>query len=257
MKVVILAGGFGSRLGRITELIPKPMVKIGERPILWHIMNYFAHFGHKDFIICLGFKGDVIKQYFFNYQFYNSSFTINLKTNNVIFHGNNLNDDWNVTLVDTGLNTLKGGRIKRIEDYLDDVNLLTYGDGLSNIDINKLIEFHQSHNKILTISGVHPPSRFGELVVEEGNKVKDFSEKPQSSHGIINGGFMVINKEIVNYLEHDSDLEIGPFSKLANDGEIMVYKHDGFWECVDNERDLDHLNKLWINKQAPWIFNSD
>ncbi len=254
MKVIVLAGGWGTRLGRLTELIPKPMVKIGNKPILWHIMKIYAHYGYKDFIICLGVRGEIIKDYFYNYYIQNNDFTMDLSNENIQFH--NINDklDWKVTLIDTGLNTLKGGRIKRVEKYLDpEMNMLTYGDGLANININNLIEFHKSHGKIITITGVHPPSRFGELY-EKSGKVLTFEEKPQTSVGLINGGFMVFNNDLLDYLsaDEDCDFEHGPLEDLAKKGEVMVYKYDGSWSCMDHERDVIYLNKLWNTNRAFW-----
>jgi len=254
MKAVILAGGFGTRLGNRTNLIPKPMVKIGQKPVLWHIMKTYANYGVTDFIICLGYKGDVIKDYFLHYEAKNNDFTIDLSNSDITFHNNHNETDWNVTLVDTGLNTLKGGRIKRIEKYLDDgINLLTYGDGVADIDINDLVSFHKEHNKMVTISGVHPPARFGELL-EEGNVVQSFEEKPQTSMGLINGGYMVFEREMLDYLSpaEDCDFEVGPLEKLSKQGKVMVYKHDGNWECMDHERDVKHLNKLWNEDKAFW-----
>ncbi|MFX0186801.1 MAG: glucose-1-phosphate cytidylyltransferase [Candidatus Hodarchaeota archaeon] len=254
MKVIILAGGWGTRLGRLSDLIPKPMVEIGKRPILWHIMKIYSFYGYDEFIICLGVNGEVIKNYFFHYDMNNNDFTINLNTKDIDFHGKTNQEKWKVTLVDTGLNTLKGARIKRVEKYLDDeINMLTYGDGLSDISINQLIKFHKSHGKTLTITGVHPPSRFGELNEKDGRVLK-FQEKPQTSVGLINGGFMVFNKELLDYLTSDEncDLEKGAFEKLTEMGEVMVYKHEGNWECMDHERDVVHLNKLWISNKAFW-----
>ncbi|MFX1311000.1 MAG: glucose-1-phosphate cytidylyltransferase [Promethearchaeota archaeon] len=254
MKVIILAGGWGTRLGYRTDLIPKPMVKIGNKPILWHIMKIYSYYGFNDFIICLGVKGDVIKDYFYNYDMKNNDFTINLSNKSIKFYENKEQSNWNVTLVDTGLNTLKGARIKRIENYLDsNTNLLTYGDGVANIDISNLIKFHKSHKKTLTITGVNAPSRFGEIN-EKNGKVLLFREKPQTSVGIINGGFMVFNNKLLDYLTTDEacDFERGPLEKLAEEGEIMVYKHLGQWECMDHERDVNHLNQLWNNNRAFW-----
>lgn len=254
MKAVILAGGFGTRLGNMTNLIPKPMVKIGEKPILWHIMKIYSHYGIKEFIICLGYKGEVIKDYFLHYEAKNNDFTINLGNSEIEFHNGHDEKDWKVTLVDTGINTLKGGRIKRIEKYLDDeINLLTYGDGVADININELIKFHKDHGKMVTITGVHPPARFGELI-EENNVVKSFKEKPQISQGLINGGFMVFNKELLNYLTPDEncDFEIGPLEKLSKQGKVMVYKHEGNWACMDHERDVKYLNKIWAEGRAFW-----
>jgi glucose-1-phosphate cytidylyltransferase len=254
MKVIILAGGWGTRLGHLTELIPKPMVKIGSKPIIWHIMKIYSFYGFNDFIICLGVKGNVIKDYFYHYNIKNNDFTINLSNRDIKFHDDQINEQWKVTLIDTGLNTLKGGRIKRIEKYLDsDTNMLTYGDGVANIDILKLLDFHKSHGKILTITGVHAPSRFGEIR-EKNGKILLFREKPQTSVGLINGGFMVFNNEFLNYLtpNEDCDLERGAFEELANEGEIMVYKHEGNWGCMDHERDVSYLNKIWNKRSAYW-----
>lgn len=254
MKVIILAGGWGTRLGHLTELIPKPMVKIGNRPILWHIMKIYSHHGFNDFIICLGVKGDVIKDYFYHYEIKNNDFTIDLSNKNVKFYNKHDEINWKVTLIDTGLNTLKGGRIKKVEDYLDpDMNMVTYGDGVADLNIKKLVDFHKSHGKTITITGVKAPSRFGELIEKEG-KVVSFKEKPQMSVGLINGGFMVFNNNLLEYLTPDDncDFEIGALEKLSKEGEVMVYKHEGNWECMDHERDLMYLNKLWNNNQAFW-----
>lgn len=253
MKVVILAGGYGSRLGSITDLIPKPMVKVGNMPILWHIMKYYASFGHKDFILSLGYKAEIIKDFFYNYEAVANDFTVNLGSKDITIHNKHDESDWNVTLVDTGVDSLKGARIKRIEGHLDDVNLLTYGDGVSDVDIDALLQFHKSHGKIMTISGVRPPSRFGEIKVEDG-KLAIFQEKAQTSVGMISGGFMVFNKELLNYLSTDEncDFETGPMNILVDKGEVMVFEHEGLWECVDNDRDLNHLNKLWKDGEAFW-----
>jgi len=253
MKIVILAGGYGSRLGRIAESIPKPMVKIGTKPIIWHIMKIYSHYGYNDFIISLGYKGEIIKEYFYNYNAYSNDYTINLGTKEIKKLHNHEENDWNITLIDTGIGTLKGARVKRVEKYLDDINMLTYGDGVADIDINELVKFHKSHNKIITISGVHPPARFGEIV-EENGKLISFAEKPQTSVGLINGGFMVFNKELLEYLtsNEDCDLEYGAFNELARESQIMVYKHTGNWACVDHERDLVNLNKLWNENKAFW-----
>jgi glucose-1-phosphate cytidylyltransferase len=254
MKVIILAGGFGSRLGRRTDIVPKPMIKIGQKPILWHIMKIYAHYGFKDFVICLGYKGDLIKEYFLNFEALNNNFTINLKDNEIRFHDHNGSEDWNITLVDTGLSTLKGGRIKRIEPFLDEgPHFLTYGDGVADININKLLKFHRKHNKMVTITGVRPPARFGELA-EKDNIVQSFKEKPQASQGLINGGFMVFKNEMLKYLTTDEkcDFEVGALEELCKQEKVVVYKHLGKWECMDNERDLDHLNMLWETNQAFW-----
>ena len=253
MKVIILAGGYGTRLGNITEAIPKPMVKIGNKPILWHIMKIYASYGYKDFILSLGYKAEIIKEYFYNYNAYSNDYTIDLGSKEITKLRNHDESDWSVTLVDTGIDTLKGARVKRIEEHLDDVNMLTYGDGVADIDIEKLVKLHNSHDKIVTISGVHPPARFGEIIEENGRLIS-FEEKPQTSIGLINGGFMVFDKKLLQYLNTNEkcDLEYGPFDVLAKEEQIMVYKHTGKWECVDTERDLKHLNKLWDDKNAFW-----
>jgi len=253
MKTIILAGGYGTRLGNITEAIPKPMVIIGNKPIIWHIMKIYSHYGYKDFIISLGYKAEVIKEYFYNYDIYNSDYRINLGTKEINLLNNQEEADWIVTLVDTGLDTLKGARIKRLEKYLDDINMITYGDGVADINIANLIEFHKSHNKILTITGVHAPARFGEII-EKNNKIISFQEKPELSGGSINGGFMVFNRKLLDYLTTDEkcDFEKGPLEKLAQKGEIMLYKHPGKWACMDHERDVVYLNKLWNENKAFW-----
>jgi len=254
MKILILAGGYGSRLGNIAENIPKPMVTIGGKPILWHIMKTYSFYGFNDFVILLGYQGVKIKEYFFNYHMINNDFTINLADNSVTYSDRNNVEKWTVSLLDTGIDTLKGGRIKQAAPYLEeDINMLTYGDGVSDVNIKKLLEFHRSHGKILTLTGVRPPSRFGELVIKD-RKVFSFEEKPQISSGIINGGFMVFNRELLSHLtpDKDCDFEFGVLEDLAKQGEVMVYEHTGFWECVDTERDLKHLNKLWNENKASW-----
>ncbi|MCP5104414.1 MAG: glucose-1-phosphate cytidylyltransferase [bacterium] len=254
MKTLILAGGYGARLGNITESIPKPMVTIGGKPILWHIMKIYSHFGFNDFVILLGYQGVKIKEYFFNYHMMNNDFTVDLANNSVTYSDKNNIEKWKVTLVDTGIDTLKGGRIKRAEQYLDDdVHMLTYGDGVADINIKELAAFHRSHGKTVTLTGVRPPSRFGELVIKDG-RVLSFEEKPQISSGVINGGFMVFNKNLLSHLspDKDCDFEFGVLETLAVQGEVMVYEHQGFWECVDTERDLNHLNKLWTQNNANW-----
>lgn len=252
MKVVILAGGYGSRLGHVTELIPKPMVEIGGRPIIWHIMKIYASFGFNEFVVALGYKGNVIKDYFTNLQSYNSDITVDTGKGSITYHASS-SDDWKITLVDTGLNTLKGGRIKRLEPYLDDKNFLTYGDGVSDINLNELLSFHNSHGKTVTITGVRPPSMFGEVIEEDG-LVLSFEEKPQTSKGLINGGFMVFNKDMLNYLNDSEscDFEFGPLENMAQDKEVMTFRHHGFWECADTVRDVSHLNRLWNEGKARW-----
>jgi len=255
MKVVILCGGLGTRLREETEYRPKPMVNIGNRPILWHIMKIYAHYGFNQFIICLGYKGDMIKEYFLNYEMMNNDFTIELGNGkNIEFHNNHTEQDWQITLANTGITTQTGARVKKIEKYIDgDSFMLTYGDGVANIDINKLLDFHLSHGKMGTMTGVHPSSRFGEFSLE-GNQIKEFNEKPQTKEGLINGGFFVFNREFFDYVTTDENciLEKTPLEGLVNDGQMMLYPHEGFWQCVDTYRELELLNKLWEQAHPPW-----
>ena len=253
-KIVILCGGQGTRLREETEYIPKPLVKIGNKPILWHIMKTYARYGFKDFILCLGYKGEKIKEYFFNYKILYNDFTIELGKQKIETHNLQEDGDWKVTLIDTGENTLKGARIKRIEKYINsDVFMVTYADGVANININELLEFHNSHGKIATLTGVKSPSRFG-IISVEGNKVNNFIEKPQTAKGLINGGFFVFNKKIFDYLKDDDscDLEMGVLDKLADKNELMVYKYLEEWMCMDTIRDSEYLNKLWCSGEAFW-----
>jgi len=254
MKVVILAGGLGSRLGNLTDFVPKPMVKIGEKPIIWHIMKIYSYYGFNDFVLCLGYKQEVIKEYFHQFNILSSDFTIHLGTKKIKILSPHDETDWKVTLVNTGLNALKGARIKKIEKYLDeDLNMLTYGDGVADININELVKFHRSHKKILTITGVHTPSRFGEIM-SKGSKAVSFREKPQTSSGLINGGFCVFDKRLLKFLteDDDCDLEYGAFEKLMSLGQVMVYKHLKNWGCIDTEQELRYLNKVWDEKKAFW-----
>ena len=254
IKVVILCGGRGTRLKEETEYRPKPLVEIGEKPILWHIMKIYAHYGFKDFILCLGYKGELIKEYFINYETMNCDFTLALGSGNAKIHNSHQERGWSVTLADTGEYAMTGARIKRIEKYIDsNIFMLTYGDGLASIDIPNLLDFHKSHGKIGTVTGVRPPSRFGELIITE-NKVTEFSEKPQIKEGFINGGFFVFDKRLFGFLKDDDNcrLEKEPLENLALAGELMVYRHKGFWQCMDTYRDLLLLNKLCINQNPPW-----
>lgn len=254
MKVVILAGGWGTRLGQQAEALPKPMVPVGGKPVLWHIMRTYSYHGFNEFIICLGVKGHAVKDYFYHFDVINNDFTVDISSRDIQYHSRHDEDRWRVTLVDTGLNTLKGGRIKRIERYLDSkTNMLTYGDGLADIDLVRLLDFHQSHDKIVTVTGVHRPSRFGELV-EENGRAHSFREKPQFSKSLINGGFMVFDKEMLDYLTEDDDCEFesDALERLAGDGQVMVYRHEGNWECMDHERDVVYLNQLWNDNKAFW-----
>lgn len=256
MKVVILCGGKGTRMREETEFRPKPMVEVGGRPLLWHIMHIYSHFGYKDFIICLGYKGNMIKQYFLNYEAMNNDFTIQLGNGMAIqYHNKHKEADWRVTLVDTGEDSQTGARVKKVESYIDgNTFMLTYGDGVSNVNIKDLLDYHKSHGKIGTMTGVHPPSRFGELVLKE-NRVELFSEKPQTMKGLINGGFFVFNKSFFDYLDNEDGciLEKKPLEDLSSDGELMVYPHEGFWQCIDTYRELEVLNRMWKLSDAPWL----
>lgn len=255
MKVVILCGGLGTRLREETEFRPKPMVYIGNRPILWHIMKNYSHYGYHEFVLCLGYKGEMIKEYFYNYEFLNSDFTISYGNDrHVEVHNNHAERNWKVTLADTGDQALKGARLKKIEQYIDgDSFMVTYGDGVGSIDIHALVSFHQSHGKLVTVTGVNPVSRFGELKVE-GDSVTRFMEKPEIHSAQVSGGFFVFNRGIFDYLTVDDpcDLEIGTLDQLAMMNQLMVYKHNGFWACMDTLRDLEQLNKLWNSGEAKW-----
>jgi len=255
MKVVILAGGYGTRIRDVSNDIPKPMIPIGNYPILWHIMKHFAHFSFKDFILCLGYKNEVIKDYFLNYQKRQNDFTLDLKTQNIEDHTNRIIDDWKVTFVETGLNSFTGARIFRVKQYLekDDYFMLTYGDGVSDIDVDKLFYFHKSHGKLMTVTGGHPPGRFGELELED-NLVVGFNEKPQVTEGWISAGFFVCSRSVLDYLTPNEDLifEKEPINNIVKDGQLMVYKHEGFWHPMDTSRDYQLLNQLWGQNKAPW-----
>ena len=253
MKVVILAGGFGTRLSEETADMPKPMVNIGEKPILWHIMKFYSSHGFDEFIILLGYKGYVIKEFFANYFLHQSNVTINLADNSMEVHQNNT-ESWKVTLLETGLNTLTGGRIKRAKDFIgNDDFLLTYGDGLSNVDIGKTVEFHKSHNKIVTMTTVKPAGRFGIINVEADSSISSFKEKPKDEQAWINGGFFVCKSEVLNYIDGDSTIfEQEPLTNLAINDELMSFKHYGFWQCMDTLRDKESLRKMWDSNSPPW-----
>ena len=252
MKVVILAGGLGTRLSEETSIKPKPMVEIGGKPIIWHIMKAYSHYGFDDFIILLGYKGYVIKEYFTNYFLHQSDVTIDLSDNSIKTHENK-SESWKVTMLDTGVNSMTGGRIKRAKEYIGNEDfLLTYGDGLADIDIAALVDFHNSHGKMVTISAVHPGARFGELDMAE-NIVTSFKEKPQTKQGWINGGYFVINPKFFDLIKDDNTiLEQEPLERAAEIGELVAYKHNGFWQCMDTKRDRDSLEKLWHEDKAPW-----
>jgi len=252
MKVVILAGGYGTRISEETDQKPKPMIEIGGKPILWHIMKLYSFYGLKEFIICCGYKGHLIKDFFLNYSSYLSDFTIDLNTNSIQTHIS-LAEDWKVTLVDTGLNTMTGGRIARIKDYLnDDENFcMTYGDGLSDVNIKKLINFHMTQNKIATLTAVKPDGRFGSIEISK-NLIKNFKEKKIENSSYVNGGFFVLNKKIFKYLKSDSTIfEEEPVKTLARNNNLVAFKHKGFWQPMDTIRDKNLLENLWISG-APW-----
>jgi glucose-1-phosphate cytidylyltransferase len=255
IQVIILAGGKGTRIAEESEYKPKPMIKIGEKPIIWHIMKIYARYGYSDFVICLGYKGEMIKEHFLNYKAMNSDFTITLgERDRIQLYGNNSEDHWTVTLADTGLESLTGSRLKKVERYIkSDIFMLTYGDGVADINIKDLISFHLAHKKIGTVTGVRPPSRFGELSIEN-NQVNAFTEKSNLGEGHISGGFFVFDHRIFDYVTKDENcrFEKGPLEKLTRDGELMVYTHDGFWQCMDTIRDMKFLNDLWKQNKAPW-----
>jgi glucose-1-phosphate cytidylyltransferase len=252
MKVAILAGGVGTRLAEETEIKPKPMVEIGGRPILWHIMMHYSHYGFGDFVIALGYKGEVIKKYMVDYCSLNSNLTVNLRTGDVTIH-DGYKPDWTVQLVDTGIPTLTGGRIKRLAPYLKEGTfMLTWGDGVSDINLRDLLAFHSSHGKLATLTAVRPTARFGHLDLD-GNVVKEFSEKPQTREGWINGAFFVLEPGVFDYIDGDrTQWEREPLERLAKDGQLMAYKHDSFWQCMDTLRDKHLLEELWQRGSAPW-----
>ena len=253
MKVVILAGGKGTRISEETILKPKPMIEIGGKPILWHIMKIYSSFGINDFIICCGYKGYLIKEYFANYFLHMSDITFNMKSNSVEIHKKH-SEPWTVTLVDTGENSCTGGRLKRVREFLDEDNFcFTYGDGLANLDISKLINFHEEHKKMATITAVKPPGRYGALVLNEQNKVNSFQEKPDGDGSWINGGFFVLNPKVIELIEDDyTNWEETPLCKLADNNELYAYKHKGFWHPMDTLRDKIYLENLWNQINAPW-----
>lgn len=255
MKAVILAGGFGTRLSEETNLIPKPMVEIGGQPILWHIMQIYSHYGIDDFVICAGYKAKEIKKFFLEYAASLSDFTINLRTQEVQILSHKA-ENWKVTVIDTGLETMTGGRIKRIISYIssNEPFCLTYGDGLSDVNIGRLIEFHKSHNKMVTVTAVTPPGRFGVLDVQNNNQVVGFREKIASDQYRINGGFFVLDPKVANFIHGDKSIwEEDPMQQLAADGQIMAWNHDGFWQSMDTLREKNILEKLWQTGNAPWL----
>jgi len=255
MKVVILCGGSGSRLRGETEFRPKPMVEVGGRPLLWHIMKMYAHYGFQEFVLCLGYKGEQIRQYFLDYEAMTRDVTIHLgHPSRVTLHGNAI-EPWTITLADTGASALTGARVKRIEPYVTgDTFLLTYGDGVADVNLEALVAFHRRHGRLGTVTGVRPASRFGELVTS-GGQVIEFSEKPSAAPGrYINGGFFVFNRPVFDYLWDDDGcvLEREPLERLAKDGQLQMYPHDGYWQCMDTPRDLQHLTEAWQQPAPPW-----
>lgn len=253
MKVVILAGGFGTRLSEYTDAVPKPMVTVGGRPIIWHIMNWYAKYGHSEFVLALGYKANIFKEYFLNFNLINSDFEINLSSGEVKTLDLGSDTDWDVTLIDTGVETMTGGRLKALKSYLgQEPFLLTYGDGVADIDINELLRFHRAHGKMVTVTAVHPAARFGELKLKDG-LVETFLEKPQTEDGWINGGFFVVEPAFLDYIEaKDTVLEKAPLETICAMGELMAFRHGGFWQCMDTKRDRDLLEKLWLAGNAPW-----
>ena len=253
MKVVILAGGLGTRLSEETEVKPKPMVEIGGKPILWHIMKIYSHYGFNEFVICLGYKSYVIKEYFANYFLHMTDITFDIANNKMEIHQQNA-EPWKVTLIDTGLKTMTGGRLKRVKKYLgNETFMMTYGDGVGNVDISQLLEFHKKNNKKATLSSVQPFGRFGALEIEEDNKIKSFLEKPKGDGAWINAGFFVLEQEVIDYIDNDTTIwERGPLETLSKEGELVAFRHEGFWRPMDTLRDKHELERLWNDGQAPW-----
>jgi glucose-1-phosphate cytidylyltransferase len=260
MKTVILCGGYGTRIRDVADDIPKPMIPIGGRPIIWHIMKTYATFGYTDFVLCMGYKSEVIKDFFINYELRSADVTIKLgkKSEQIVSEANHDEDGWEITLAETGIKSMTGARVRRIKKYIGDdpMFLLTYGDGVGDIDIEALVAFHKSHGKMVTLTGVRPPGRFGELgIADDGSTVTGFNEKPQASGGRINGGYFVCNREFLDILSDAEDLvlEQEPMKKLVDLGELQVFEHDGFWQPMDTSREYTLLNELYNNNQAPWV----
>lgn len=252
MQAVILAGGYGTRLSEETSVIPKPMIEIGGRPLLWHLMKGFAHHDIRDFMVALGYKGEVIKQYFMMYPKLQSDLRIELAAGRVEAR-QTCAEDWRINLVDTGTDTMTGGRLKRLAGLIDDTFLFTYGDGLSDVDLRALIAFHRSHGKLATVTAVMPAQRFGVLGLSSDGRVNTFAEKPEQANQRINGGFFVLEPEVLNYIEGDDSVwERAPCERLARDGQLMAYLHDGYWQCVDTLHELRLLREVWSSGDAPW-----
>jgi glucose-1-phosphate cytidylyltransferase len=255
MKVVILAGGFGTRLSEESHLKPKPMIEIGDMPILWHIMKHYSFFGYNEFIICAGYKQNKIKEWFSNYFIYTSDITFDFSKGNEIIALNKHSEPWSVTIIDTGLNTMTGGRIKRVKEYIgNETFFMTYGDGVSNVNIKDLLIFHKSHGKLATITTIQPEGRFGYIDIDN-DEVKSFREKSEHDTGWINAGFMVLEPDVIDFIDGDSIVfEREPMEKIADNGQMMSYKHLGFWQCMDTLRDKEKLEKLWVSGKAPWKY---
>ncbi len=254
MKVVLLAGGFGTRISEESHLKPKPMIEIGGMPILWHIMKEYSHYGFNEFVICAGYKQHIIKQYFYDYYLHRSDITFDFTSDNKMIVHNNIAEPWKVTIVDTGLNTMTGGRVKRIKDYIgNEPFMLTYGDGVCDIDIGKLVEFHKAHGKLATMTAINVRQRFGILDIDESGMINSFREKSDIDGSVINGGYMVLQPEIFDYIDGDDTVfEKKPLETMAAMGQLMAYRHDGFWQCMDTQRDKETLEKLWTSGNAPW-----
>ncbi|QEY34757.1 glucose-1-phosphate cytidylyltransferase [Caproiciproducens galactitolivorans] len=255
MKAVILAGGFGTRISEESHLKPKPMIEIGDQPILWHIMKYYSYYGVNDFIICAGYKQHIIKEYFANYYLHRSDITFDFTANNHITVHNNVAEPWKVTVVDTGLNTMTGGRIKRVKNYIgNETFMMTYGDGVCDVDLNKLLAFHKQHGKLATMTAIQPGGRFGTLEIQNDFTISRFAEKRKEDGGWINGGFMVLDPKVIDYIEDDSTtFEREPLERLSSEGQLVAYQHDGFWQCMDTLRDKEKLESLWMSGKAPWM----
>ncbi|MCB8814153.1 glucose-1-phosphate cytidylyltransferase [Desulfosporosinus shakirovi] len=254
MKVVILAGGYGTRISEESHLRPKPMIEIGERPILWHIMKLYSHYVFNDFIICLGYKGHIIKEYFSDYFLHGSDVTFDLSKNKLKIHSSEEVEAWKVTLANTGMDTMTGGRLKKVKKYIgNETFMLTYGDGVADINIDELVAFHKAHGKLATVTAVQPSGRYGALGLNDDASVLEFVEKPKTLDAWINGGFFVLEPEVLEYIEGDNtSFEGSPLARLADEGQIVAYKHSGFWKCMDTQRDKINLETLWENGEAPW-----
>lgn len=254
MKVVILAGGYGTRISEESHLKPKPMIEIGDKPILWHIMKEYSHYGFNEFIICCGYKQHIIKEWFADYYLYNSDVTFDFSNSNEMTVHQNVAEPWKVTLVDTGLDTMTGGRIKRIQKYIGDESfLLTYGDAVCDVNISELVDFHKSHGKLSTITAVPVSQRFGVLSIDNTDSITAFREKSDLDNSFINGGYMVLEPQVFNYIENDSTVfEKGPLVRLSEEGQLKAYKYSGFWQCMDTKREKDLLDEMWNSNSAPW-----